>query len=303
MNDRTALIPTPDGRRAGSDLPGAGLVASVVERQLGLTDISIDLGTTSSQLTWIADGYTVALAALVLPFGALGDRFGRRTLLLIGAIGFGLASMAASLAQSPQVLIGCRVAMGVGAAMIMPGTLSTITAVCFAANRRGPGRQCGQVSPARARILGLLTCGLVLEWFTCAPVRRDRRPPQSPSSESLWLAPNTSDREEATIDLLGYVLSAPESARSCSQSSTPRSWMVCADRCLRFRGRLRVPRGICRMGVAHTDARARRGCSHCEGSEPDRGAHRVQFLCLFGFLVGLHMSSIGARLQRPFTAP
>src|ERR1700709_1657898 len=76
------------------------VVASVASVNLALTGISIDLGATSSQLTWIADGYTVALAALVLPFGALGDRLGRRTLLLAGTVVFGLASLAASLAQS-----------------------------------------------------------------------------------------------------------------------------------------------------------------------------------------------------------
>ena len=69
------------------------VVASVSSVNLALTGISLDLGTTSSQLTWIADGYTVALAALVLPFGALGDRLGRRTLLLVGTVVFGLAAL------------------------------------------------------------------------------------------------------------------------------------------------------------------------------------------------------------------
>ena len=69
------------------------VVASVSSVNLALTGISLDLGTTSSQLTWIADGYTVALAALVLPFGALGDLLGRRTLLLGGTVVFGLAAL------------------------------------------------------------------------------------------------------------------------------------------------------------------------------------------------------------------
>ena len=112
------------------------VVASVSSVNLALTGISVDLGTSSSQLTWIADGYTVALAALVLPFGALGDRFGRRTLLLAGTVLFGLAALAAAAAQAPELLIACRVAMGIGAAMIMPGTLSTITAV-FPPEQRG----------------------------------------------------------------------------------------------------------------------------------------------------------------------
>src|SRR5918993_5959195 len=80
------------------------VVASVSSVNLALTGISLDLGTTSSQLTWVADGYTVALAALVLPFGALGDRLGRRTLLLVGTVVFGVAALAASVAQSADVL-------------------------------------------------------------------------------------------------------------------------------------------------------------------------------------------------------
>ncbi len=83
------------------------VVASVSSVNLALTGISLDLGTSSSQLTWIADGYTVALAALVLPFGALGDRFGRRTLLLAGTVVFGLAALTAAAAQArPSALIG-----------------------------------------------------------------------------------------------------------------------------------------------------------------------------------------------------
>src|SRR5215203_5486956 len=74
------------------------VVASVSSVNLALTGISLDLGTTGSQLTWIADGYTVALAALVLPFGALGDRLGRRTLLLVGTVVFGVAALAAAAA-------------------------------------------------------------------------------------------------------------------------------------------------------------------------------------------------------------
>ena len=78
------------------------VVASVSSVNLALTGISLDLETTSTQLTWVADGYTVALAALVLPFGALGDRIGRRTLLLVGTVLFGLAALGAAAAQSPE---------------------------------------------------------------------------------------------------------------------------------------------------------------------------------------------------------
>lgn len=67
--------------------------------------------------------------SFVLPLGALGDRLGRRNVLLAGTVLFGLAALAAAFAESSSFLIACRVAMGLGAAMIMPGTLSTITSV------------------------------------------------------------------------------------------------------------------------------------------------------------------------------
>src|SRR5262249_37403594 len=101
------------------------VVASVSSVNLALAGISVGPGASAPQLTWMADGYPVALAALVLPFGALGDRFGRRNVLLAGTVVFGLAALCAAAVHTPSLLIACRIAMGAGAAMIMPGTLST----------------------------------------------------------------------------------------------------------------------------------------------------------------------------------
>ena len=183
------------------------VVASVASVNLALTGISLDLGTTSSQLTWIADGYTVALAALVLPFGALGDRYGRRTLLLIGMIVFGLAALCAAAAQSPEALIGSRLAMGIGAAMIMPGTLSTITAVFPAAQRaRAVAVWAGFASSGA--ILGLVTCGFILEWATWRATFVATAVLAAFSFvAAMLLSPNTADPAETVIDLPGYVLS------------------------------------------------------------------------------------------------
>lgn len=184
------------------------VVASVSSVNLALTGISLDLGTSSSQLTWIADGYTVALAALVLPFGALGDRVGRRTLLLAGTLVFGLAALAASFAGGAGSLIACRVVMGVGAAMIMPGTLSTITAV-FPPERRARAVSVWAGFASSGAIIGLLTCGLVLEWFTWRASFVATAVLAAATFIAAWrLAPNTADPEEATIDLPGFVLSA-----------------------------------------------------------------------------------------------
>ena len=62
------------------------VVASVSSLNMAMPQLAIDLSASSSALTWIADGYTVALAALVLPLGALGDRLGRRNVLLAGTV-------------------------------------------------------------------------------------------------------------------------------------------------------------------------------------------------------------------------
>ena len=106
MNVHRSLDPdaSRNGTLASMCLALVLVVASVASVNLALTGISIDLGATSSQLTWIADGYTVALAALVLPFGALGDLLGRRTILLVGTVVFGVASLMASFAQSARTI-------------------------------------------------------------------------------------------------------------------------------------------------------------------------------------------------------
>jgi EmrB/QacA subfamily drug resistance transporter len=213
MAHRTPARPDADPARRGvlasMCLALVLVVASVSSVNLALTAISLDLGTTSAQLTWIADGYTVALAALVLPFGALGDRLGRRSLLLVGTVIFGLAALcAAAAAQSPGVLIGCRIAMGVGAAMIMPGTLSTITAA-FPAEKRPRAVSIWAGFATSGAILGLLGCGLILEWSTWrATFLATAVLATVAFVAALRLAPNTSDPDEAVIDLPGFVLSA-----------------------------------------------------------------------------------------------
>jgi EmrB/QacA subfamily drug resistance transporter len=183
------------------------VVASVSSVNLALTGISLDLGTSSSQLTWIADGYTVALAALVLPFGALGDRVGRRTLLLVGTVVFGLAALAAAAAGAPGTLVGARVVMGIGAAMIMPGTLSTITAV-FPLSGRAKAVSVWAGFASSGAILGLIGCGLILESWTWRATFLATAALSVVAFAAAWaLTPNTADPEDAVIDLPGFVLS------------------------------------------------------------------------------------------------
>ena len=96
---------------------------------LALPSISNSFGVSVSNLTWVLDAYTLAMGALTLPGGVLGDIFGRRRVYLLGLAVFSLGAVCASVAPSLGLLIAARVAMGVGAAMVMPGTLSLISAM------------------------------------------------------------------------------------------------------------------------------------------------------------------------------
>ncbi len=107
---------------------GVGLVvASMTALNTALGDLAVATSATQSQLNWIVDGYTVALACLLLPAGAIGDRYGRRGALLIGLMVFSLGSAAPALLHSPPQLIAGRAVAGIGAAFVMPATLSLLT--------------------------------------------------------------------------------------------------------------------------------------------------------------------------------
>lgn len=90
--------------------------------------MAISLGASQGDVLWIINAYTVALAALLLPIGAIGDRYGRKTVLMAGLGVFAVATVGAVVATTAPAMIAARVLAGVGAAMIMPVTLSVITA-------------------------------------------------------------------------------------------------------------------------------------------------------------------------------
>ncbi|GGT41072.1 MFS transporter [Streptomyces purpureus] len=96
---------------------------------VAVPSLTEDLRPSSTALLWIVDAYPLVCAALLILFGTLGDRVGRRRILLLGYALFGVASAVAALATQPGVLIGARALLGVGGAMIMPATLSILRAV------------------------------------------------------------------------------------------------------------------------------------------------------------------------------
>ncbi|MFC5721281.1 MFS transporter [Streptomyces gamaensis] len=125
-------------------------------------DMVKDLGLGSSDLQWVIDGYTVPYAALMLILGAVGDKYSRRGALTLGLLVFGAASVAGSLVDSAGGVIAARAAMGVGAAMIMPATLSLLAAT-FPRAERAKAITIWTATAGLAIAVGPLVAGALLE--------------------------------------------------------------------------------------------------------------------------------------------
>jgi EmrB/QacA subfamily drug resistance transporter len=143
----------------------ATVVAAVASLNVAIPSVARDTHATQTQLAWIIDAYALVFAALLLLGGAFGDRYGRRRALLIGLALFGAGSLAAMTVSDPGWLIALRGVLGVGASLVMPATLSTITSTFPADQKpRAVGAWAG-VAGASA-ILGLLTSGVLLEQWS-----------------------------------------------------------------------------------------------------------------------------------------
>jgi EmrB/QacA subfamily drug resistance transporter len=136
---------------------------------VALPTLQDEFDASPSSLQWMVDSYLLVLAGLLLVFGTLGDRYGRKLALQTGVAIFGLASLAAPLAGSAAALIAVRAVMGVGAAMIMPATLSIIANV-FTGPERGKAIGVWAALAAVGVGLGPLAGGLLLEWFDWSSV-------------------------------------------------------------------------------------------------------------------------------------
>jgi EmrB/QacA subfamily drug resistance transporter len=142
----------------------ATVVSAVSSLNVALPDIARGLHATQTQLQWIVDAYAVVFAGLLLLAGALGDRLGRRNLLLAGLAVFSVAAGAGLLVDDPGALIAVRAVMGLAAAAIMPSTLSIITNVFPPGERDRAVSIWAGVAGASA-LLGLLVSGALLEVF------------------------------------------------------------------------------------------------------------------------------------------
>lgn len=176
---------------------------------VALPRIQEDLGASTSELQWVVDAYSVLFAGTLLLAGSLGDRFGRRRILLIGLVVFGAASFAAGLVDTALALTACRGLMGIGGAFIMPSTLSILVQVF-----REPGERARAIGiwAAVAGVgvaLGPILGGLLLEHFSWQSVFWVNPPlVVIVLIAALLLVPESRDESRPMLDMRGAALSS-----------------------------------------------------------------------------------------------
>jgi EmrB/QacA subfamily drug resistance transporter len=161
--------PTPTRRQGHSGLTlaitGAALFMVVLDNLVvttALPSIRLDLGASVEQLGWFVNAYTLTFAVLLLPGAALGDRFGRRRVFQLGLGLFTLASASAALAQGSGELVAARAVQGAGAALVLPLSLTLLSAA-FPAERRGLALGVWSGISGLAVALGPLVGGAVVD--------------------------------------------------------------------------------------------------------------------------------------------
>src|SRR5688572_12230357 len=132
---------------------------------LAVPQLSADLKPSSAQLLWIIDIYGFLVAGSLITMGTLGDRIGRRRLLLIGAAAFGVASVLAAFSRSAEMLIASRAVLGVAGATLAPSTLSLIRNMFLDAQQRTVAISVWITSYSVGGAIGPVIGGVVLEYF------------------------------------------------------------------------------------------------------------------------------------------
>ena len=174
---------------------------------VALPTLQDEFDASGSKLQWMVDSYLLVFAGLLLVFGTLGDRLGRKLSLQAGVSIFGLASLGALVADSADQVIAVRAAMGIGAALIMPATLSIIANI-FSGEERGKAIGIWAALAAVGIGLGPLAGGLLLEWFEWSSIFLVNVPF---AIVALLLGiryiPESRDPRPGSFDLLGAALS------------------------------------------------------------------------------------------------
>ncbi len=166
----TPAAPVTAGRREWAGLAVLALPALLASLELTVTNLALpaigrDLAASGTQSLWIVDVYAFLLAGSLITMGALGDRIGRRRLLLIGAVAYGLASVLAAYAPDAGSLIVARGLMGVAGSTLMPSTLSLATSMFSDPRQRATAIGVIVASVSGGTAIGPLVGGWLLERF------------------------------------------------------------------------------------------------------------------------------------------
>jgi EmrB/QacA subfamily drug resistance transporter len=175
---------------------------------IALPTLAVDLRATTSQLQWFATAYTLVLAAALLPAGLLGDRYGRKKMLLSALVLFGAASAACAFAPSAGVLIAARALLGLAAAFLLPLSMS-ILPVLFSAQERPRAIGIWATANAIGVPIGPIVGGLLLEHYWWGSVFLINIPLVVIALVAVGtLVPESRSQQRRRLDLTGVVLSS-----------------------------------------------------------------------------------------------
>jgi EmrB/QacA subfamily drug resistance transporter len=223
-SSRPPAAPAPAGGRPSAQWPAGhprrrqillvlclSLLVVVIDNTIlntALPTLARTLHAGTSGLQWIADAYTLCFAALLIPAGALGDRYGRKLSLLGGLTVFALGSTLAAFAGGTGTLIAARVVMGLGAAFVMPATLSILNSV-FPPRERPQAIAAWSAVAGVGIVIGPTLGGLLLAHFWWGSVFLINVPLVAVALAGvLMTVPETAEPAEHRLDILGTLLVA-----------------------------------------------------------------------------------------------
>lgn len=183
------------------------VIAGVAGLTVAIPTIGQELQASQSELQWIIDSYAIVLAALLLPAGALGDMFGRKKLMLIGWAILIVSSFATALSNDIWTIVALRGISGAGAALIFPGTLSTITNV-IPADKKTQAIAAWTVSASIGGTIGSVGAGALIEGFWFGSIFVGTAIVAiAIAAMTLAFVPETSDPSESNLDPIGSLTS------------------------------------------------------------------------------------------------
>lgn len=183
------------------------VIAGVAGLTVAIPTIGQELRATQSELQWIIDSYAIVLAALLLPAGALGDRFGRKRMMLVGWAIFVVATALTAATNDIGSLIALRAVSGAGAALVFPGTLSTITNV-IPSERRTQAIAAWTVSASLGGTIGSVGAGALIEAFWFGSIFLvTALIGAAIAVMTAAFVPETSDPSESNLDPVGSIAS------------------------------------------------------------------------------------------------